>query len=167
MTVAHVENSILDEDMRDPDDVQDNDQAFTGNAMNGSRPPGRGHAVAFRGHGFRTSDPRGGGRRQDKSRLECFNCGLKGHFSYECHVPRKSRNPSRGGRPNYRRRHRAKVADMNDDADDEFVFMGEVTAHIAGKEKCDEWIVDSGASAHMSWDRSLFTNYTVLPKSCR
>ena len=165
VTVAHVENSILDEDMRDPDDVQDNDQAFTGNAMNGSRPPGRGHAVAFRGHGFRTSDPRGGGHRQDKSRLECFNCGLKGHFSYECHVPRKSRNPSRGGRPNYRHRHRAKVADVNDDADDEFMFMGEVTAHTAGKEKCDGWIVDIGASAHMSWDRSLFTNYnTLLPR---
>ena len=32
VTVAHVENSILDENMRDPDDVQDNDQAFTGNA---------------------------------------------------------------------------------------------------------------------------------------
>ena len=141
VTVAHVENSILDEDMRDPDDVQDNDQAFTGNAMNSSRPPGRGHAVAFRGHGFRTSDPRGGGHRQDKSMLDCFNCGLKGHFSYECHVPRKSRNPSRGGHPNYRRRHRAKVADVNDDADDEFMFMGEVTAHIAGKEKCDEWTV--------------------------
>ena len=62
-------------------------------------------------------------------------------------MPQKSRNPSRGGRPNYRRRHRAKVADVNDDADDEFMFMGEVTAHIAGKEKCDEWIVDSGASA--------------------
>ena len=48
-----------------------------------------------------------------------FNCGLKGHYSYECHVPLKSRNPSRSGRPNHRRRHRAKVADVNDDADDE------------------------------------------------
>ena len=72
VTVAHVENSILDEDMRDPDDFQDNDQAFTGNAMNSSRPPGRGHAGAFRGHGFRTSDPRGSGHHQDKSRLECL-----------------------------------------------------------------------------------------------
>ena len=87
VTVAHVENSILDEDMRDLDDFQDNDQAFTGNAMNCSRPPGRGHAGAFRGHGFRTTDPRGSGHRQDKCRLECFNCGLKGHYSYECHVP--------------------------------------------------------------------------------
>ena len=68
-------------------DFQDNDQAFTGNAMNGSRPPGGGHAGTFRGHGFRTSDPRDSGHRQDKSRLECFNCGLKGHYSYECHVP--------------------------------------------------------------------------------
>ena len=42
--------------------------------------------------------------------------------------------------------------------------MGEVTAHIAGKDKCDEWIVDSGASAHISWNKSLFTNYTILPR---
>ena len=67
------------------------------------------------------SGPRGGGHCQDKSRLECFNCGLKGHYSYECHEPRKPRNPSRSGRPNHRRKHRAKVADAHDDADEEFI----------------------------------------------
>ena len=164
VTVAQVENSILDEDMCDPDDFQDNDQAFIGNGMNYSHQPGRGHAGAFRGHGFRASGPRGGGHRQDKSRLECFNCGLKGNFSHECHEPRKPRNPSRSGRPNHRRRHRAKVANARDDTDEEFIFMGEVTAHTAGKDKCDKWIMDSGASAHMSWNKSLFTNYTILPR---
>ena len=56
----------------------------------------------------------------------------------KCHEPHKPRNQSRGGRPNHRRKHRAKVADSHDDADERFVFMGEVTAHIAGKDKCDE-----------------------------
>ena len=57
VTVAHVENSILDEDMCETDDFQDNGQAFIGNGMKYSRQPRRGHAGAFCGHGFCVTGP--------------------------------------------------------------------------------------------------------------
>src|SRR6266542_1692001 len=28
----------------------------------------------------------------DKMKLECFNCGKRGHFANECHQPRKQQN---------------------------------------------------------------------------
>ncbi|RYP21168.1 hypothetical protein DL767_009314 [Monosporascus sp. MG133] len=59
--------------------------------------------------------------KKDKSKVECFNCGKKGHFKSECHSPAKKGNPQKSSQrdriPQPKKKVRA--AERNTDSEDE------------------------------------------------
>ena len=73
----------------------------------------------------------------DKRNVKCYNCGMKGHFKNEC----------RSSKKNYEQRDSSYVA-LNADS-----------------QGGNMWVIDSGASNHMSYDQELFTCYKRLSKS--
>lgn len=51
------------------------------------------------------------------------------------------------------------------DDDIEGSYAGMVTFHIADSNKCDEWILDSGASDHMTGSFSMLSNVSSIDKN--
>ena len=85
----------------------------------------------------------------------CYNCGLSGHFA---------RNfPTRSGKGYQLKQpqHRVKKAEeAQEDSDSEggsqiFVAM----TGLKAEERCEDWIIDSGASRHMTFQKEFLPNY--------
>lgn len=95
-----------------------------------------------------------GERKKDtRSRkpLRCFGCGELGHIRHDC--------------PERREVHRAKTAEeQQSDSDSE---GAEVFAASIGSESTPQmgkWLVDSGASSHMTREKELLTDYQEFEK---
>ncbi|RYP18084.1 hypothetical protein DL767_009899 [Monosporascus sp. MG133] len=73
--------------------------------------------------------------KKDKSKVECFNCGKKGHFRSECHSPPKKgnpqKNPQKGRNPQPKKKVRA--AERNIDSEDEDEKEVEIPIHYGNK----------------------------------
>ena len=73
----------------------------------------------------------------------CFGCQQPGHFRRDC--PKEKRVPS----------HKAETADEKaEDLESTGAFAASTDSSQA-----ETWLVDSGASSHMTWDKELLTNY--------
>ena len=142
LDMAHVTSTVLDEDARRKENGSQENQALVS-------------------HGGRQSR---NSARRDLSRVQCYNCR-------ECPDPPKQHNPAalthRGGnqtktskqsslrKPSYKSR----VAVLSDEEDpDAFCFC---TGPQKGM-KAEEWVVDSGATTHMTWDKGVFVTFAAM-----
>jgi hypothetical protein len=98
--------------------------------------------------------------KKDVSKIRCFTCKKLGHFSYQC--------PQGKGK----RKHHAHATDMEESTsqkrtkeskDEEYVFVSALTGTIT--QGSDIWLVDSGASKHMTGFRSSLTKLTEKSSS--
>ena len=148
-------NGIIEFEMRTGGDRR-NDLAMVGSAGNRSYPY----------HGNKHSAPK-------HERMLCHGCNRPGYFIRDCPTtqsrdgyesqPQPNNPPTRprSHRPRPRNnRHKAKVACEMPDG--KFVFCTERNGK-AGKRS--DWIIDSGASCHMTWEKELFFEYRELTGS--
>ena len=73
----------------------------------------------------------------------CFGCQQPGYFRCDCPTVRRALS------------HNAETADKN--AED--LELTGAFAASTNSSQAETWLVDSGASSHMTWDKVLVTNY--------
>ena len=117
--------------------------------------PRRGRA-GLSGFGRRAGDSRSRGKPTGGSR-ECWHCGSQSHIRTACptwllNTPEgtkwAAKNPAK-----YRSR-----ATMSAESSEGAWTVGHTTTSSANPRS---WLVDSGATSHMTWDRGLFTTFVA------
>jgi hypothetical protein len=92
--------------------------------------------------------------KKDASKVRCYNCKKLGHYAFQC--PHKNEKGNR--------KHHAHATDTEEPTskkakeskDEEYVFVSALTGTIT--QGSDIWLMDSGASKHMTGFRSSLTN---------
>ncbi len=126
LTLEEVREAVLAEEQQRQSKKKGN-QSLSESAL---RVGGRGGGAA-RGRGTGTR------RQQPQFQGKCFNCGIIGHRSVDCRKPRR-RKPMEAATP----------ADAS-----QYLFkLEEEMNNSAGVSITDQWIVDSGATSHMTSD---------------
>ena len=100
---------------------------------------------------------------KNRSKVRCFHCNMPGHVKRKCPLL-KQQNSDKSGR--YQKetktdgrnhpRGQCFKSDLADNSDSDCSGLIINQGYIAHEPGC--WIIDSGATAHMAYDRSLFTS---------
>ncbi|KMQ87101.1 transposon unclassified [Lasius niger] len=104
-----------------------------------------------------------------KKNIKCFKCGHSGHFKKDCKNNSDNQNVKRCYVCNKKGHLKSECRFNSDnsnkkqakDSKDSNAFI--VTVMVDDEQSCyNKWLVDSGASEHMTFDRTLFVSYSTL-----
>ena len=85
----------------------------------------------------------------------CFSCGQTVHFAQNC-LKQKQKQKST------KRRHCAKKAEEQEDTDSEAIEMFVAIVTLRADTQNNDWIIDSGASQHITFECSVLHDYKNL-----
>ena len=84
--------------------------------------------------------------RSSKGKIECWNCGKKGHLKKDCRAPPKKNKQKNGNKDN-----EASANVAGDAVQDALI--------LAFDYKSESWVIDSGASFHATAHKEYLKNY--------
>lgn len=133
LTMVFVKQSLLDEEQRHTKGSSDD--------------------IESRGDDSALKAGRGkfGRRRQT---VNCFNCGKSGHFAKDCRAPPMRADKSRQSRTPKLRAKKAEEASESSDNDNGSGFVARDR-----QKRNEDWIIDSGASQHMTFQKEILRGY--------
>ena len=85
-------------------------------------------------------------KKNDKKQFKCYHCHEVGHIRKEC--------PER--------KNGTKNDEKSEVCEEKLKEATAIVAESYFSESCAEWILDSGASEHMSFERQSFRNYVIV-----
>ncbi|KAE8733847.1 hypothetical protein F3Y22_tig00000916pilonHSYRG00052 [Hibiscus syriacus] len=95
--------------------------------------------------GQSSSHKHGRSKSRSKKNLKCYHCGKKGHLKKDCWSLNKNYNPQ------------GNTANTSDDGD---ALCCEASTTVEGRKRfADIWLIDSGATYHMTSRREWFHHY--------
>ena len=101
--------------------------------------------------------------RKDLSRVRCYTCDEKGHYAKDCPKNRVHSHKKKGNKTRHHAhaveddepcKKRTRYESEDSSSEDEYVLISALTGNIT--HGSDDWIIDSGASKHMTGFKESF-----------
>ncbi|KAA8523891.1 hypothetical protein F0562_010314 [Nyssa sinensis] len=146
LSMGQVSSSLFNEETRRKLVGTDNAQALV--SENRGRSKNRGH----KGHGKSKGRSQSRGKSTEKGK--CYHCGKEGHLKRNCYAWKREQKEENNNQK------------KNEEKNTTATFEGdEVVVLSCGEEEClhvgneIEWVVDTGASYHATYNKEFFTSY--------
>ena len=102
--------------------------------------------------------------KQDRKPIKCYGCGEENHIIRNCPHKKRRQNLRKGNRGNDSKSSRHNAAPVQGDGEKKHDYGENLfTVGLSVIKGNDNWIIDSGASQHMTSNRELLVNYKEFP----